>query len=162
MNNGSFLDTLQKARQNAANSRQYDSDATRAELTKLFELACQGKSPFPWQLDITEALLLGLDCLLIAGTGAGKTMPMAMALLLPERKDNFIIVLSPLKDLQRDQVCPTSSIIYELLNPYFLHRIQATRFKEMGITATPVNQDNWSLDLHKVRVPLRFLAHEMY
>ncbi|KAF9560465.1 hypothetical protein CPC08DRAFT_608470, partial [Agrocybe pediades] len=31
--------------------------------------------PYDWQLDIAEALLLGLDCSVIAGTGSGKTLP---------------------------------------------------------------------------------------
>ena len=34
-----------------------------------------GLEAYDWQLDVSEALLLGLDCTVIAGTGAGKTMP---------------------------------------------------------------------------------------
>lgn len=84
--------------------KKYNSEATRAALTSAFERACPGKTPFSWQLDITEALILGLDCLLIAGTGSGKTMPMVMGLLHPDHKDKFVILQSPLKDLQREQV----------------------------------------------------------
>jgi superfamily II DNA helicase RecQ len=54
-----------------------------------------------WQLDVAEAILLGLDSVVIAGTGAGKTMPFMMPLLLDK---NRVIIVSPLKVLQADQV----------------------------------------------------------
>jgi bloom syndrome protein len=44
---------------------------------------------------------LGLDLVVIAGTGAGKTMPFMMPLLLDKKK---VIIVSPLKVLQADQV----------------------------------------------------------
>jgi bloom syndrome protein len=58
--------------------------------------------PYPWQLDATEAILLGLDSIVIAGTGSGKTMPFMMPLTLDPKKK--IIIISPLKVLQEDQV----------------------------------------------------------
>ena len=51
---------------------------------------------------MTEAILLGLDSVVIAGTGAGKTMPFMMPLLLDEKKK--VVIISPLKVLQEDQV----------------------------------------------------------
>ncbi|KDQ56801.1 hypothetical protein JAAARDRAFT_131803, partial [Jaapia argillacea MUCL 33604] len=63
-----------------------------------------GKSPYPWQLDVAEAFILGLDAVVIAGTGAGKTMPFIMPLLLKEWQNKTIGIISPLKALQRDQV----------------------------------------------------------
>jgi ATP-dependent helicase YprA (DUF1998 family) len=61
-----------------------------------------GAEPYQWQLDVTEAILLGLDSDVIAGTGSGKTIPFMLPLLL--HPDKMALVLSPLKILQRDQV----------------------------------------------------------
>lgn len=47
---------------------------------------------------------MGLDCVVIAGTGSGKTMPFAMPLLVDITKKKMVIVISPLNDLEEDQV----------------------------------------------------------
>jgi bloom syndrome protein len=60
------------------------------------------KDPYEWQLDVTETILLGLDSVVIAGAGAGKTMPFMMPLLLNDKKK--VIIISPLKILQADQM----------------------------------------------------------
>ena len=92
---------LAKAREDPARKKGYNSQRTRDELKQLF---CEhfGTDPFEWQLDVTEAILLGLDSVVIAGTGAGKTMPFMMPLLLDKAKK--VIIVSPLKVLQADQV----------------------------------------------------------
>ena len=59
-------------------------------------------SPYGWQLDVTEALLLGLDSVVIAGTGSGKTIPFMLPLML--RPNGPLLIISPLKVLQSDQV----------------------------------------------------------
>jgi ATP-dependent helicase YprA (DUF1998 family) len=74
---------------------------TRSQLKQIFYRRF-GKDPYEWQLDVTEAILLGLDSVLIPGTGAGKTMPFMMPLLLDKHKK--VIIISPLKVLQVDQV----------------------------------------------------------
>ena len=98
---------LDKSRKLAAKTSNYDSAATRARVTTLFQERF-GAPPRDWQLDVTEAILLGLDSVVIAGTGAGKTMPFMMPLLLDESKKSIII--SPLKVLQDDQVCRKSPL----------------------------------------------------
>ena len=55
-----------------------------------------------WQLDVAECLLLGVDCEVIAATGAGKTLPFVLPLLA--RPDTIVIILSPLDALELDQV----------------------------------------------------------
>jgi ATP-dependent helicase YprA (DUF1998 family) len=99
---------LQAARDAAASSRQYSSDKTREDLCLAFKKAFNGLKPYDWQLDVTEAILLGLDCAAIAGTGSGKTMPFLMPLLVDKTKKKMVIVISPLNDLEEDQV----SILY--------------------------------------------------
>ena len=79
----------------------YDSRQTGSTVTQLFQ-ACSGNTPYDWQLDVTEAILLGLDSTVIAGTGSGKTIPFMLPLLAHPEKT--VIVISPLKVLQRDQV----------------------------------------------------------
>ncbi|KAL1671654.1 P-loop containing nucleoside triphosphate hydrolase protein [Schizophyllum commune] len=119
-NNARSAGNLRAARERAAKKSKYDSAAVRAELARLFR-ETWGYDARDWQLDITEAILLGLDCLLIAGTGAGKTMPFMLPLKYDAR--GTILVISPLKILQQDQ---------------------ADRFKVAGIPAVPVNEDTWS------------------
>ncbi|GLB46004.1 putative P-loop containing nucleoside triphosphate hydrolase protein [Lyophyllum shimeji] len=118
-------DILEKARLEAAKTKSYASDQTRLELETLFRQRF-GRDPYEWQVDVTEAILLGLDCVVIAGTGAGKTMPFMMPLLLDDNK--CIMVISPLKVLQEDQ---------------------AERFEKMKLSATAVNGDTWSQDLQQ-------------
>jgi len=60
--------------------------------------------PHDFQLDVAEALILGLDTTVIAGTGSGKTLPWAMPLLLDENKGRACLVISPLKALQVEHV----------------------------------------------------------
>ncbi|KAK6991633.1 hypothetical protein R3P38DRAFT_2563752 [Favolaschia claudopus] len=66
----------------------------------------------PWQLDVAEALLLRVDCLVIAGTGSGKTTPFLLPLLLLENKGKFALIVSPLLSLQAEQVRLISMISY--------------------------------------------------
>ena len=59
---------LDNGRQAAATDNTYNSPDTRKRLTGLFR-ARFGGDPHDWQLDVTEAILLGLNTILIAGTG---------------------------------------------------------------------------------------------
>ena len=92
---------LERACAEAARKNGYNSQTTRTDLQRLFRERF-GKDPYDWQLDVTEAILLGLDSVVIAGTGAGKTMPFMMPLML--NKSKKVIILSLLKILQVDQV----------------------------------------------------------
>ncbi|KAF9231489.1 P-loop containing nucleoside triphosphate hydrolase protein, partial [Melanogaster broomeanus] len=111
---------LTHAQSEATRKHKYDSVETRAELTRLVTHSC-GKVPYPWQLDVAEAMILGVDSVVIVGTGAGKTLPFVMPLLHDKTKS--VIIISPLKALQRDQ---------------------KRRFKTMGISAIDVNGDTWT------------------
>jgi ATP-dependent helicase YprA (DUF1998 family) len=93
---------LQKAWDDAFKKRGYQSASTRATLHAEFCRRNPGKVPYPWQVDVGEALYLGLDCSVIAGTGAGKTMPFVMPLFLDPKK--IVVIISPLKALEEDQV----------------------------------------------------------
>src|ERR1700722_8077766 len=89
----------------AANERKsYDSEKMRRLINQSFRDAFDGQAPFDWQTDVCEALMLGLDCIVIAGTGAGKTMPFCMPLLADRTKCKMVIVISPLNALEHDQV----------------------------------------------------------
>jgi bloom syndrome protein len=133
---------LQEAREKARQKSRYDSAKTRRDLARLFEQK-HGMPAYPWQIDVSEALVLKLDAVVVAGTGAGKTIPFMMPLLLHPEK--FVLIISPLKILQEDQV----SCIYLYTNASQLR--QAKRFKKMGLKAAAVNGDTYSRDLHKVR-----------
>jgi hypothetical protein len=60
---------LSIAREATAESRDYVSEVTRHGIRHKFQEAFDGKAPYEWQVDVTEALMLGLDCIVIAGTG---------------------------------------------------------------------------------------------
>jgi hypothetical protein len=96
---------LENVRIAANKSKRYDSEKTRTTIEKTFSEAFNGLAPFDWQTDVCEALILGLDCVVIAGTGAGKTMPFCMPLLADQMKRKMVIVISPLNALEHDQVC---------------------------------------------------------
>lgn len=106
-----FLDS---ARADAAKEHAYRSADTRKRLIDTFSEACAGKKPYDWQVDAAEALLLGLDVVLTAGTGAGKTMPFVMPLLLNKKAKKMVIIISPLNELERDQVRDIG--VYHLVN----------------------------------------------
>jgi len=68
----------------------YSSLETRNKVSSELMNRGLGFTPYSWQLDIAEALLLGLDCSVIAGTGAGKTLPFVLPLLIDGHKINLI------------------------------------------------------------------------
>ncbi|KAJ6625546.1 P-loop containing nucleoside triphosphate hydrolase protein [Mycena sp. CBHHK59/15] len=117
---------LQQARDDALKSRGYQSAPARAKIRLEFTQRNGGMVAHDWQVDMGEALVLGLDCSLIAGTGAGKTMPFVMPLFLESKK--IIIIISPLNALEVDQ---------------------AARFRKMGLSAVAVNGDTYSDAIHK-------------
>ncbi|KAI0715510.1 P-loop containing nucleoside triphosphate hydrolase protein [Cerioporus squamosus] len=102
---------LDRARKLATKEREYDSESTREDIKRLSTEAFGGKVPYEWQVDVAEALWLGLDTAVIAGTGAGKTMPFVMPLLLDTTKKKMVIVISPLNELEKDQVSTLTGII---------------------------------------------------
>ncbi|KAF5314348.1 hypothetical protein D9619_011963 [Psilocybe cf. subviscida] len=113
------------AREKAEEDQGYNSTSTHFELTAIFE-AKFGAPPHSWQLDVTEALLLGLDSIVLAGTGSGKTIPFILLLMLHTTSQGLVI--SPLKILQDDQ---------------------ASRFGALGVPGAAVNQDTWGPVIEK-------------
>ena len=65
---------------------------------------CPAITPYDWQVDLAEALTLGLDATVIAGTGSGKTLPWAMPVLLEQNHDRICLVISLLNELEVDHV----------------------------------------------------------
>jgi ATP-dependent helicase YprA (DUF1998 family) len=122
-------DPLIAARAAATERDGYDSVTTREQIKTQFKSACSGKTPYDWQVDVTEALILGLDSIVIAGTGSGKTMPFGMLALTDLSRKKMVLVISPLNALEHEQ---------------------AERFHAMGLTATAVNSDVYTPKLHKV------------
>ncbi|KAJ3816705.1 P-loop containing nucleoside triphosphate hydrolase protein, partial [Lentinula raphanica] len=92
---------LELARMDASRRNGYDSKSTRTILRSEFTRITGGLSAYTWQIDTAEALLLGLDCSVIAGTGAGKTMPFVMPLFI--EKEKRVVIISPLNALEEDQ-----------------------------------------------------------
>ncbi|KAI0069874.1 P-loop containing nucleoside triphosphate hydrolase protein [Panus rudis PR-1116 ss-1] len=137
-----------RSQQNLVNARTttegWDSQKIRENMATAFRKASGGKCAYDWQLDVAEALQLGLDCTVVAGTGSGKTIPYALPLLLPENNKKIIIVISPLKALQRDQ---------------------ARRFCKLGIRAAAINENTFTPAIKKeieaFKYQALFLSPEM-
>jgi hypothetical protein len=53
-------------------------------MTQKLQEVFGGRSPYHWQLDAAEALIVGLDCLVVAGIGAGKTILLALPLVVQD------------------------------------------------------------------------------
>ena len=87
-----------------ANKEGYDSRTTRHALSTSVTALCPAITPYEWQIDVAEALALGLDATVIAGTGSGKTLPWALPLLLDENRDKICLVISPLNELEAEHV----------------------------------------------------------
>jgi ATP-dependent helicase YprA (DUF1998 family) len=98
--------TLKIARDAALKDRNYDSDWTRQTMSSKLQDVFDGRTPYDWQLDAAEALVLGLDCVVVAGTGAGKTIPFALPLFVQDSRDKLVLIISPLNALETDQVRP--------------------------------------------------------
>ena len=77
----------------------YNSQATRRTLVGSVTARCPAIKPYDWQIDIAEAVALGLDTTVIAGTGSG-TLP----LLLEENRNKICLVISPRNELETDHV----------------------------------------------------------
>ena len=61
-------------------------------------------SPDDWQVHLIRRILQGYDSIFCAGTGYGKSLIFeALAILAGPKK--VVLVISPLKALERDQVC---------------------------------------------------------
>jgi hypothetical protein len=58
-------DLLETSWEAAKASQGYNYEKTRAAICKKFSEACGSKEPYPWQVDICKAILLGLDCIVI-------------------------------------------------------------------------------------------------
>ncbi|KAJ6597419.1 hypothetical protein B0H10DRAFT_1827172 [Mycena sp. CBHHK59/15] len=130
---------LQKACEDAHKSRNYQSAPTRAKIRTEFRERNDGMVAHEWQVDMGEALHLGLDCSLIAGTGAGKTMPFVMPLFV--ESDKMMIIISPLNALEEDQ---------------------ASRFRKMGLSAVAINGETYSAEIHKARHLFSIYSHDAH
>ncbi|KAI0756499.1 P-loop containing nucleoside triphosphate hydrolase protein [Daedaleopsis nitida] len=127
-------EVLQAAREVTRVAHGYSSVAVRSKMTRIFEERMDGKSPHPWQLDVAEALLLGLDCTVIAGTGCGKTMPFVMPTFVEDKKIYFVI--SPLNALEADQVLrfanlkvPAAAVNGETYKESLLEEIEQGKYR---------------------------------
>ncbi|KAG8939041.1 hypothetical protein FRC04_007117 [Tulasnella sp. 424] len=91
------------------------------------------REPYDWQLELTLATLWGRDAVVIAPTGAGKSLPIILPLLAKDHKEgNWALCLSPLNALQE---------------------LQVAAFRALGVKAVAVNASSapmyLSLDIDK-------------
>jgi L-asparaginase/Glu-tRNA(Gln) amidotransferase subunit D len=93
---------LDRFRTEAANSRQYLSETTRAEISRT---PLTEKNRMSGKLMFAKLFYyLGLDGIVIAGTGAGKTMSFIMPLLVDSTKQKMVVIISTLNDFEHIQV----------------------------------------------------------
>ena len=95
---------LDRARREARKKYQYDSAGTRELVSSEVRTLCDGRNTYTWQLDTLEAVSADLDCVIQAGTGSGKTLPFVLPLLADSTGKSKVIIVSPLNELQKEQV----------------------------------------------------------
>jgi hypothetical protein len=102
--------------------RDWSTEAVLKMSTEFHRLT--GRQLYGWQQQVGEALLLGLNCTVIAPTGSGKTIPQILPLLasMPQGTFKMVLIISPLKDLQHKQVCVYILIRSCLYNNTVLYR----------------------------------------
>ncbi len=104
----SASDALQNAHDAALKENNYDSDGTHQAMSQKLQEIFDGRSPYDWQLDTAEAIILGLNCVVVARTGAGKTIPFVLPLLVQDTPDKLVLIISLLNALEPNQVrCPS-------------------------------------------------------
>lgn len=109
------FDNLQKIRLHATKNSEYSPETIHEALTEECLIRCDHKPPYPWQLDAAEAFHLGLDCVIIAGTGSGKSLPFVMPSMLKINLQKVLVVLSPLNALEVDQAGEFNTFHYAKL-----------------------------------------------
>lgn len=82
---------LQKAR-DAACKGLYKPEVVQNRMKSFVKEKTNDKEPYPWQLDVGEAVRLKLDTVLIAPTDAGKGLPFIMPCL----SGGKVLIISPL------------------------------------------------------------------
>ncbi|TDL17181.1 P-loop containing nucleoside triphosphate hydrolase protein [Rickenella mellea] len=112
-----------RAKKTLDDDQPYSSSSFRATMKQKIEKLCK-VSPYDWQLDVSEALCLGLDTLLLAATGEGKSLPFIAPLL--HDNNALILIISPLNALEEDL---------------------AKRFTGMGFPSIAVNGETWNAKL---------------
>ena len=75
---------------------------THEKIQLKFHVRFDSYKPYNWQLNVGKVSVLRLNCLVIASTGAGKTMPFIIPILTNLMK--HIQIVSPLNALEEDQV----------------------------------------------------------
>jgi len=97
---------LGKARGKFFPSRKKDPVKEREKLQARFT-GVFGSPAHDWQLDVAEAMEVGVHTVLLAGTGLGKTIPFILTAMLDPKAR--VLVISPLNSLQIEQVRCTFS-----------------------------------------------------
>ena len=95
---------LKNAREAALKDWNYNSEETRQMMSQKLMDIFNRRSPYDWQLNAAELLILGLDCVVVAGTGTGKTIPFMLPLFVHDSRDKLVLIISPLNALEMDQV----------------------------------------------------------
>ena len=140
-------DTLKNACEAVLKDWEYDSEGTHQTMSRKLQDVFDRKTPYSWQLDTAKAIILGLDCVVFARTGARKTIPFMLPLFVHDSWDKLVIIISSLNALETEQV----KFSFTALSSVFTNSIlKAERFNKIGISPVVVNSDSYTNDLHKV------------
>ena len=90
-----YLEPLQVARKAAEESEGgYDSESMRTVVIEQFKTAFNGRAPYEWQVDVTEALLLERSTLLFHTHPLGIQMDFGIPWNSMESKHDFMTIFS--------------------------------------------------------------------
>jgi superfamily II DNA helicase RecQ len=106
----------------------------RERLVSSFKLSY---TPDDWQVHLIRRILQGYNSIFCAGTGYGKSLVFE-ALTILGGPNKLVLVVSPLKALEHDQVCDLVLLSNAITVDYIL---QAEQAMEKGIDAIIINED---------------------
>jgi ATP-dependent helicase YprA (DUF1998 family) len=137
-------ENMQRARIHAMTKEGFNREEWREQAQEWIKNTA-GFEAYTHQLNTGEALALGMDSLVIAGTGTGKTIPFTLPVLMSQDEKSMVWIFSPLRELQRDQVSLSITHLTESLITF-----QVNRFMKMGLKAVAVNGESYTEQLYEV------------
>ncbi len=111
-----------------------DKEALKAKFAEKFKIAAK-----PFQLKAIEAQIEGIDMIVQAPTGSGKTAIAAGPHLWPGNEDKFTIMVCPLLSLEEEMVNRACTVLSCTLNR--AHQVE-TFDLDYGLRAVTLNSKN--------------------
>ncbi|KZT65032.1 hypothetical protein DAEQUDRAFT_769185 [Daedalea quercina L-15889] len=144
-----LIDTLEIARDAAHEARGYDPQAARARISEELKNVVDETELSDWHVDMTEAIMLGLDCVLTGlDTGVDglvRVRQFAMPLLVDETKRKMVVIITPQGGLKNYQV----NLVFEFMAAEVTRYVQSQQIRDMGLSLITVRDEKYTKEVHE-------------